>query len=788
MKTTKWIAILLLLPVIAVAASGNIFSVDEQITVTLPAGARDVRIYDIDGNPTDFKREGEQLRFAELLTGYYYLDYITADRRAVHSGIAVLPSSVDELDDRCPVAIDAALFYPFFLRQSGRIKFDYQPDDVVGLLRKANLGYARERIYWKGFDYPSGANVNSLVDELIRAYARHGIKVVPSIYATPSVAQWPIELSPKGQDKPPLDLFLFHDYIQTVAQRFGPTVAGIESWNEPEGIGGGMMNFEIAAIQKAAMLGAIAARPNIVCFMGNGSVHHGEGLIANQLNDYQNVFCVHSHFSLSETAIGCEQRMAAGQSLPKWLTEASTGSFPIDSGTADLSREQARKQALDIPKLYAQLLQAGADKVFYFFLFRHIEENGRSFGLLNHADLTSRPGIVTLATLARFFQHFHSIKPLLQLAHGVVGYAVNVTYERRPYTISLLWSTGSSSYRIRDIEFAYDAWGRKIDLSRGVITVTDVPVYLFAPAKAPISPRPAPAALPKAASPVVLLPEFPDNIKNVTADTVQFPFHEECTYQLSVYNFSAEEIKGFVTANLADGTATVEAGKLLTVPPHSRIRLPLKINIGSAPVQQLTLNGNFGTAGQSIAVLNVVPFRNKVLPGDTEIKIPHWQQSENWKKSIIDGSAMTISATSGRMGFVYDFQAAQNRVINHVWASPTLSLNRSDLPSSRPDAIAFEIKLIRGEKIQNMGINLVEADGSTYFASIPFKLDELRKGQRFVVSLSAMTNPPFRKRDVNGKLDFDEIRSLEFPIWTPPNEKIQLELRSLSWVNFSNKN
>ena len=110
---------------------------------------------------------------------------------------------------------------------------------------------------------------------------------------------------------------------------------------------------------------------------------------------------------------------------------------------------------------------------------------------------------------------------------------------------------------------------------------------------------------------------------------------------------------------------------------------------------------------------------------------------------------MEISAGDGDIRFDYRFQEAENRVVGHVWASPTMSLDVRDFPEYVPDAFAFELRLLEGEGLETLGLNLVEADGATYFATLPFKTEELRRGQTFIVPLSSMVNPNFRKKVVN---------------------------------------
>lgn len=78
----------------------------------------------------------------------------------------------------------------------------------------------------------------------------------------------------------------------------------------------------------------------------------------------------------------------------------------------------------------------------------------------------------------------------------------------------------------------------------------------------------------------------------------------------------------------------------------------------------------------------------------------------------------------------------------------------------------------------------MEADGATYFATLPFKTEELRRGQTFIVPLSSMVNPNFRKKDLNGKLDLEKLTSFELPLWAKPGSRLRFAVSNPRWVNY----
>lgn len=774
------------------AAPGNVFIEGEAVAIPLPSGATDIRVADVDGKIcfSAPAAGNSELSPGKLPAGFYRIEYKNGAGRPAVDGAAVLVRPVEKLNPASPVAVDAALFYPFYLQQIGSMKFGYTPGDVAGLLRKANLGCVRERIMWEAFDYLDPNQSNRLVDELMATYAEHGIKVVQSLYGTPKQDRYPSALSALGAKKPPLNLAKLHDYARAVTARFGKTMPALESWNEPEGIGGSLLSFEIAAAQKAAALGALRTNPAIVTFMGSGTPEHPAALAENRFNDYQNVFCFHSHSRLENTAARAAKLTAAADGLPVWLTEVSTGSFPIDPATGEFTAETARKQALDIPKLYAALLAEGADRLFYFFLFNHTEVSGMSFGLLRHSDLSPRPGFVTLAVLANYFQNFGGIRQLEGVPSGVTGYEAVVLRDGVPHRVRLLWNDSGKPITIETAETqsARDAFGRPVDLSGGEILLTDMPVYLFQAAPG-IDFRPAAAPKPlKVPSPVVLNLELPDGIKNSAADTFMLPVGEERSYPLAVCNFSDAPLSGKISVGFPNGEADSFELAGIELPADSRIELPLRLKLdrlsGNASPSRLIIRGDFGGKGESVLAANFTPIRTRLLPGDVETPVPGWKKAENWRKSLIKGSGMEISAENDGIRFDYRFQEAENRVVGHVWASPTLPLNVRDFPGHVPDAFAFELRLLEGEGLETLGLNLVEADGATYFATLPFRMEELRNGRTFIVPLSSMVNPNFRKKDTNGKLDVEKLTSFELPLWAKPGSHLRFSVSNPRWINY----
>jgi hypothetical protein len=45
-----------------------------------------------------------------------------------------------------------------------------------------------------------------------------------------------------------------------------------------------------------------------------------------------------------------------------------------------------------------------------------------------------------------------------------------------------------------------------------------------------------------------------------------------------------------------------------------------------------------------------------------------------------------------------------------------------------------------------------------------------------------MANPAYRKKDDNGKLDIEKIRSVEISVIAKPNQKLLLGFKNLRWV------
>ena len=133
--------------------------------------------------------------------------------------------------------------------------------------------------------------------------------------------------------------------------------------------------------------------------------------------------------------------------------------------------------------------------------------------------------------------------------------------------------------------------------------------------------------------------------------------------------------------------------------------------------------------------------------------------------------------------FDFVFKAPANKVDGVVWAAPSYSIPEIERPSAAVDALAVDLHLLEGQA-RRMAVMIVEENGSAYEGVV--KLDSVCSpgGGTAIVPFSVMSNPSYRKKDDNGKLDIDKIRSVEIAFYGVPNSKASLAFKNLRWVSF----
>jgi hypothetical protein len=297
-----------------------------------------------------------------------------------------------------------------------------QADHEIAWARKLHANVVRIEIPWSVLE-PHGpgqvdAHAVAFIDRLAQVGAASGIRILMMVDSTPcwaSSAPKPLRhgCSPghtsRAKSWPPGDPAAYGTAVAFLAKRYGPNLAAIEVWNEPDQINeqhfaGPDKARRYAAILKAAYRAIKQASPGVTVLGGSLVGSNGvflRALYAAGIKGYYDGLAVHFYtLTLAALREMREAQSASGDSAPLWLDEFGWSScwpgYKIQQEQACVTRQVQAQNLGSVVRSVARLPYVAAIVVY------KLQGSGsEDFGVLNSSG-SSKPGFGALASaLAR---------------------------------------------------------------------------------------------------------------------------------------------------------------------------------------------------------------------------------------------------------------------------------------------------------------------------------------------------------------------------------------------------
>ncbi|MFQ6133684.1 MAG: hypothetical protein ACE5R4_16705, partial [Armatimonadota bacterium] len=392
------------------SAAGNLFSTSQRVAFTVAEAGEAVayEVLDYYGETVaegeaDVKEGSARIVLGRLAPGHYRLrswaDTASRTEGSLRSAGGEAATSFAVVRSRGRgrpserVAVDGATAW---------LCQPEQWEPVAEMLRRAGIGWVRERLSWGQVQPKPGRRDGfewGKYDTVADAFEREGVRVYQIFHDSPG---W---THPDNREtRCPDDLRTVYRFAKAAGKAFAGRIVAWEPWNEPD-----IQPFwheladRYAGVQKAAYLGFKAADPDLPvlsCSLCAGASGFAHNLFECGIADYYDIFNYHIYAAPKDYPHIIKAYLdLAGQygcgDRPAWLTEAG---IRLKHEGEGLTWESQQRQAEFAAQSVAISLASGTDRHF-FFVLPHYPERGTQFGSL-HADLSPRPGFVAVAAAA----------------------------------------------------------------------------------------------------------------------------------------------------------------------------------------------------------------------------------------------------------------------------------------------------------------------------------------------------------------------------------------------------
>ena len=293
-----------------------------------------------------------------------------------------------------------------------------EADEQIAAAAQMHAALVRVEVPWSTLEPHAAGQLEpgplAYTDRLAQDAAAHGIRLVMLVESTPCWASsaparieracQPLNVGAAGSWAPrrPADYAAFTAYL---AARYGPRLAAIEVWNEPdqsneEYFAGPRKAARYAALLRAAYPAIKAADPSVVVLGGSLVGSNGaflRALYAAGAKGYYDGLSVH-YYNLTLASVRSihEAQLAAGDHAPLWLDEFGWSScWP-----RRIEQEQAcvtpAVQAANLVSVVRSL--AGAPYVAAAVVYKLEDSAGEAFGLVTRRG-ERKPAFRALAAL-----------------------------------------------------------------------------------------------------------------------------------------------------------------------------------------------------------------------------------------------------------------------------------------------------------------------------------------------------------------------------------------------------
>lgn len=773
---------------------GNIFLAGENVAISVPDSAtRQWTLTDVSGaKVASGDVTGEKADLDKLGVGFYRVTW-SPPTNPVDTALAVLQPLVASTPADSPICLQTWLSGYYILGKIASV------DDAANIVALSGVNGVRDAVAWTWLCADDGAWIDSgnrSVDSLpliTKAYVHAGLKLLLMTEpATPLPYQLPADWGARPRKKFPADYRDYAAYARHLVEKAGPDVDAYEAWNEPEGIGGGLIGSETATAMKVFRLAARSVEPSAHCSMGIG-IPHAESLYRNDYVDAVDSYHYHAH--KSPELIQKRRHTLEGLTgdRPVWMTEASYGSYPLaDRKRRRMSTEVEARQAADIAKLFARGLHDGNDRLYYFCLFDFTEEAGQVWGIIMPETLEPRPAYVALAAAGRLLAGARPLGAIQQLPEGVEGWLVESVIDGVKKKVAVLWKNDSSPAPCPALatESAWDVWGRK--LPRVPKTVGSMPLYLVLNPDATVSVTPLSmrkvltTIRPLDISPVVADFRRPDRFKSRIGDFFLLT-HLDNTLDLDVYNFSSSEQKGVWSVESTDGVVAKipVPSQTLAAGARASLRLQVRGNPSQADgrVYWIQVTGRFGDGLPSRLTLPVVFCPEEFTPKKQRSVIVTGSNAA-WQSVTPSGTQATIEASADWTSMMVRLGEAPNKTVGTTWATGLCPLKPEEQIPPTAKAVTLRLRAGMLPTGAQLSLNLIERSGAAYACALPVdeKSISSSQGQRFTLPFALFVFQAYRKPYVDEALNLDEVVACEISISAMPHEQARLEIGELGWV------
>ncbi|MGA2617871.1 MAG: putative Ig domain-containing protein [Thermoguttaceae bacterium] len=590
---------------------GNVFLAGEDVVVPLPGDWNGPwRVLDYDGKVVAEGKGPGKISLDRLPVGYYEIP--RGDGKPP-IGIGVLVPLAAPTPKTSPIGVDSSVPWALGNRLA----------EAANLCALAGINWARGRLNWMEMEPKQGefAPANKY-DAAAYELNRAGIQMLQVNCLTPPWA---------GQMKNrfPEDLRDAYRFYREMARRWKGQVQAFEPWNEADWIQfGGHTGAEMATFQKACYWGLKAGNPDVIVCQ-NVFPNYFPEVIAdfhnNQAWPYFDTLNFHHYWAMDSLPKYYAQFREISGGRPIWMTEGnfyhkpSSGGVGADPKTGEFTAEGLRRQAAQVPQVFAISIQGGAMATFWFILPNY-REGETQFGVLR-ADLTPRPSYLALAAAGRLLADAKPVGRLKSANKDFWGYLFRAKPDGKEQLVLVAWSMkGTETIKLPVVPVAvFDTIGREQTPTATTLEVTGASVFGLFPVglQNQFDYEPAATMPPRAEgkpSSVVLQAVWPSENSKSTVPWVPSSHYSIGAdgperMPIYLYNFGETEAKGLLNvAGPKDWELAIQ--QEVTIKPMGRIELALTYDLSQAARRTqdtVKIEGDFGSAGKAILSLRLFP-------------------------------------------------------------------------------------------------------------------------------------------------------------------------------------
>lgn len=452
---------------------------EEMSNLTLSGGVYDAWGKEIVYDSIVINRWGinEQGSLDDLGRGYYEIRWkLTSGNTLIREGTVsagIVPDPEErKYADNSPFALDAGFSW-FYVNRGDEVL-----RTAAEAARRTGIKDLRERLMPADVNPAPGEFHWGRYEKAAKAQHAVGMRILEIIHNVP---EWLSSAEDGNTNVPPKNLTGIYDLFKQGAKDLGEYIPYWESWNEADIFFFGGRPEELAGLQKAAFLGAIAGNPDVrvtsnsFCTPYKGrSKWFSDGVFENGFHYYFDVFNMHYYgHGEEDNVIEWIQEYRDGTdrfglTQPWWITEMGTTCFWDSTGSFRFSEIQ---QAKKLVKAFTYIISEGFEKYYYFYMAEFLESNRDIWGIFRQ-NLTPKPAFIALANMTNVLdkaEYLGRIEPQIPDAHAYV-------FHNGHEDVIVAWSDKTQPLDVSEYNLkALDMFGSPVSLDE----IGPNPVYIL---------------------------------------------------------------------------------------------------------------------------------------------------------------------------------------------------------------------------------------------------------------------------------------------------------------------